>query len=573
MAHLKPKKIHGHTYWYVVQSRRIDGKVKTETLAYLGRADDILARWRGIEKPDERLKSYSHGGVAVLLSLADRLGIGDLIDQHCQASRPSCPTRRLLSVGQTLLLAAIGRALHPTSKRGWAAWARTTTLGQLWHFDVAKITSEFFWDQMDRLPVEALPAIQAELARRVRKVFGLKTESLFYDVTNFYTFIASTNRHCDLPQRGRNKQKRSDLRQFQMGLLVSQDGWIPLLSILFRGNHNDVTTFPQALPEIVRQCEQLDIAVERVTLVCDKGNISKANWRVLDDSSLGYVTSIVPSQYPEWSQRDLRDFQTVQVPDVGEVRCLRAQAEIAGKQRTLIVLDSPTLRAGQLRGLSQQLHPVMMRMTQVQQSLARAKRRRRKELIEKQIGRFLKPAIVRRIVRYELRPRAGKKEYWDLDWWIDQEAYERLRDQVFGRRILVTNRDGWPTESVVCAYWGQSQAEHVFRNLKDPHHLALRPQFHWTDQKIQVHAFCCLVGYLLAALVRRTARQMDYTQEIGRLLEMLNETRIVLRAERRKASGRPRIRWQLEENDPDAARLYQTLVSPDYTLGTTPSEV
>ena len=80
------------------------------------------------------------------------------------------------------------------------------------------------------------------------------------------------------------------------------------------------------------------------------------------------------------------------------------------------------------------------------------------------------------------------------------------------------------------------------------------------------------MGYLLAALVRRTARQMDYTQEIGQLLEMLNETRIVLRTERRKAPGRPRIRWQLEENDPDAARLYQTLVSPNHTLGTTPSD-
>ena len=572
MAHLKPKKIHGHTYWYVVQSRRVNGKVKTDTLAYLGRADNILARWQGAERPDERLKSYSHGGVAVLLSLADRLGIADLIDQHCRPARRSRPTRRLLSVGQTLLLAAIGRALHPSSKRAWASWAKTTTLGRLWRFDAAKITSEFFWDQMDRLPADALPAIQAELARRVRREFGLKTESLFYDVTNFFTFIASANRHCDLPQRGKNKQKRSDLRQFQMGLLVSQDGWIPLLSILFRGNHNDVTTFPQALPEIVRQCAQLDIPAERVTLVCDKGNLSQANWRVLDESSLGYVASVVPSHYPEWSQRDLRGFQTLQIPDAGELCCLRGQAEIAGKQRNLVVLDSPTLRTGQLRGLSQQLQPVMMRMTQVQQSLAQAKRRRRKELIEKQIARFIKPAVVRRIVRYELRAQSEKEGYWDLDWWIDWEAYQHLRDRVFGRRILVTNREGWPTEAVVCAYWGQSEAEHVFRNLKDPRHLALRPQFHWTDQKIEVHAFCCLVGYLLAALVRRTARKMNYTQGISELLEMLDEVRIVLRSERRAGPGRPRIRWQLEENDPDATRLYETLVSPNHTLGTTRSD-
>jgi transposase len=572
MAHLKPKKIRGHTYWYVVQSRRINGKVKTATLAYLGRADDVLARWQGIESPPDRLKSYSHGGVAVLLSLADQLGIQELIDQSCREPRPSRPTRRLLTAGQTLLLAAIGRALHPTSKRGWAAWGQATTVGQLWGFDPAKITSEFFWDQMDRLPAEALPAIQTELARRVGQIFGLKIESLFYDVTNFFTFIASTNRHCDLPQRGKNKQKRNDLRQFQMGLLVSQDGWIPLLSILFHGNRNDVTSFPQALPEIRRQCEQLGIPLEQVTLVCDKGNLSKANWQMLDSLPLGYVASLVPSHYPEWSQRDLRDFQTVPVPDTGEVRCLRGQAEIAGKQRTLVVLDSPTLRAGQLRGLSQQLHPVMVGMSRIQQSLAQARRRCRAEVIERQIRRFVKPAIVRRIIRYELCPRTGQERYWNLDWWIDQEAYEHLRDRVFGRRILVTSREAWPTESVVYAYWGQSQAEHAFRNLKDPHYLALRPQFHWTDQKIQVHAFCCLVGYLLAALVRRHARRMDYPHGMNRLLGMLNEVRIVLRTEHHQGPGRPRVRWQLEDNDPDATRLYRSLVHPNYTLGTTPAD-
>ena len=229
MAFLKPKQIHGHTYGYIAEFRRVGGQVKTVNVAYLGRADDILPRWLQQERPVERLQSFSHGGVAVLLSLADRLGLVERIDQHVQPSRATRPTRRLLSVGQTLLLAAIGRALHPTSKRGWATWARQSTVGWLWRFDPKKITSAFFWDQMDRLPAEALVAVQAELARRVLDRFGISPESLFYDVTNFYTFIDSRNLRCDLPQRGKNKQKRNDLRQFQVEMLVSRDGWVPLL--------------------------------------------------------------------------------------------------------------------------------------------------------------------------------------------------------------------------------------------------------------------------------------------------------------------------------------------------------
>jgi len=150
----------------------------------------------------------------------------------------------MLSVGQTLVMAAIGRALHPTSKRGWASWARHTSVGHLAGLEPNKITSQFFWDQMDRLPLEALPKVQAEVGRRVLQTYGVSTESLFYDTTNFYTFIDSRNHRCELAQRGRNKQERHDLRQFHMGLLVSRDGWVPLLAKLYRGNYNDVTTFP-----------------------------------------------------------------------------------------------------------------------------------------------------------------------------------------------------------------------------------------------------------------------------------------------------------------------------------------
>ena len=67
---------------------------------------------------------------------------------------------------------------------------------------------------MDRLEIESIASIETELSRHVVQTFGISTESLYYDVTNFFTFIDSRNDRCDLPQRGKNKQKRNDLRQF-----------------------------------------------------------------------------------------------------------------------------------------------------------------------------------------------------------------------------------------------------------------------------------------------------------------------------------------------------------------------
>ena len=60
MAYLKPKNIYGKTYWYVVESRRVNGQIKTVNLAYLGKADDILSRWQQLSTPKDCLKSYSH---------------------------------------------------------------------------------------------------------------------------------------------------------------------------------------------------------------------------------------------------------------------------------------------------------------------------------------------------------------------------------------------------------------------------------------------------------------------------------------------------------------------------------
>jgi hypothetical protein len=256
---------------------------------------------------------------------------------------------------------------------------------------------------------------------------------------------------------------------------------------------------------------------------------------------------------------------------LGQVHCLRTQATVAGRERTLVVLDSPSLRQGQLRGLDQQLQPVMLALARLAQSLRLTTRRRRREAIERQIARQLQRPTVRRVVWWDLRPRRNRAGFWRLDWGVDMDAYGHLRDRVYGRRVLVSNRGQWATQDILWAYWGQSEAELVFRQMKDPEFLAVRAQYHWTDQKIQVHALCCVMGYLLAALVRRAARALGYTEGLPGLLDMLDSIRVALRRESSGRRGRPRVRWQLEEADAEAMRLYESLVHPRYALGPTPA--
>ena len=94
MAYFRFKTIHGQEYLYIAESRRVGGRVKSVTLAYLGKAGRTLKSLKRSAASADRLRSFAHGGVAVLLSLAERLGVAELIDRHARpapAGRPQRP--------------------------------------------------------------------------------------------------------------------------------------------------------------------------------------------------------------------------------------------------------------------------------------------------------------------------------------------------------------------------------------------------------------------------------------------------------------------------------------------------
>ena len=126
MASIHAKNSRGQKYWYIVESRRVNGKPRPVVLAYLGKANDLLKRLNGLTE-GLRLKSYSHGLVAAMLQIAEKVDVCTIINQRVKSSKECIaekPLRNNLTTGATLLLAAIGRAGVPTSKRGWLDWAK-----------------------------------------------------------------------------------------------------------------------------------------------------------------------------------------------------------------------------------------------------------------------------------------------------------------------------------------------------------------------------------------------------------------------------------------------------------------
>jgi transposase len=555
MASLQRHRVRGHTYWRIVESKRINGKPRAIPIMHLGTADQLLERLLNAPRGQLRVQSFQHGDVAALKAAADRLGVVDIINEHVGRSR------RGLSVGNTLLLAAINRAVKPRSKMGWAAWARQTSLHRLFPgLKTEKLTSQFFWDQMDCVQLDSLSAIEDDLTRAVVRELDVQLDTLFYDTTNFFTYIASTNLRPKLPQRGASKQKRRDLRLFGLALLVSRDGQIPLCSRVYEGNKADCTLFPDSLGLIRQRLADLSLDIKELTMVYDRGNLSKANQALVDDAPFGYVASLTPAHHRDLMAIPLDRYEPLAGggPLVG-IPAVRMTHEVWGAQRTVVLFISEQLREGQIRGVKQHLTKRLRALADWKARLSSQRSGpRSEESAKKQIDELQRGQHIGEILHIEYHPERDGSDR--LDYWVDEEAFERLSTEVFGKRIIVTNRDDWGTE-ILLAYRGQSHVESVFRQYKDDEHLAVRPQYHWTDQKIQVHAFICLLALLLSRVIEREARKLERREGLSGLLDLLAEIRLAMVLESSgKKGGRPRANWQLEIADKATASLFRALV-------------
>ena len=245
-----------------------------------------------------KVSSVSAGAVTALHNLARKFDLAGRINRAI-APDGDLQVRDELTPGESLVAAMIARACAPLGKRGFAAWAKTTYLPELMNFAAADLTSQHFnalsnlapWDQMNVLPQDKLAAIEQELVREAVLAEQLELKALAYDTTNFYTHIASTNLRPKLPQRGHNKQRRSDLRQnalstlapLGLALAVDQNTQLPLAHVLYEGARSDMKTFAEFLKPVRKRLRELTGQPEQLTIVFDAGASSRQN---LEDNAL-----------------------------------------------------------------------------------------------------------------------------------------------------------------------------------------------------------------------------------------------------------------------------------------------
>jgi transposase len=556
VASIIGKTIKGQTYYYLREVARVGGKPKVISQRYLGKAADIEAAVEGATAVPDRTRHLAFGDVAATWAMLGRLRVAEVIDEVVGTRRSDAGA----SVGTYIALATLNRVTDPCSKLAFSDWWAKTAADRWLGLAAGALDHRRFWEAMGAISEAQLKEVERRIVTGMVETFGVDLSGLVLDMTNFATWIASANDKAPIAQRGHSKQKRADLRIVGLGLVVSTDGGVPLVSHAYPGNRPDVTQFGAMVEELAERFESLSgegagQAARRLTLVFDAGQNSGDNYELLEGLPLHFVGSLPPSDHPDLLAVPLSDYRPADAERFAGLVAFEAEKTVFGKARRVVVTHSDDLHSKQSAGFDQTLAKAYRQLSELQRRLARGKTKKAKDRVEAEIAQILKPRWLCRVVAVTLS--GEEPDELRLRYRTKPKARAGLEEEIFGKRVLFTDKgtEVASTAQVVADYRSQEAAEADFRQMKDPKVVSFSPMFHWTDQKIRVHVFYCVLALAVARLMAREAEHAGLHLSVRELLSELGgvqETVLFYQGER----GRPRARRVLTEMSPAQRRLY-----------------
>lgn len=555
MATITKRIIKGKPYYYAVRVARVQGKPRLVWQKYLGTADDIIRSCQAKRQPQRPkiVRCFRFGAEAALLHIAEHLAIAQIIDQFIPKRKQGC------SVGEYLLIAAINRGCHPTSKRSLSDWFFKTMLAQRFpQIKPPDLSSQRFWDHMDLVDTALIPKMEAAITRKVIETYGLDLRTLIYDTTNFFTFIDTFNGRCQMARRGHNKQKRFDLRQVNLALLVARDYHVPLFHQCYEGNAVDSKSFQSIVDDLVQRLKAVSGACQEITVVFDKGNNSEIAIGKLDESPHHFVGSLIPSRFPDLLEIGQDGYRPLSDERFEGLRVYRTQREIFGINRTVVIVFSPDFFTKQLETALRMIDKAQSKLEDIRQRLQlwekgiyRRGRPPTVKSVKQQMDEILKGEHLKDLVTVSVQ---GRGKLPVVSFAVDAHRLQKLTATLFGKTILFTDNHTWSTEEIVRAFWDKGEVEEAFRRMKDRGYSSWFPMFHWTDQKIKVHAFYCVLALLFTSLLYREANQAGIKISQMRLMKKLEDIYQVLNIYPSPGKGRRPFLPQMMLSEMDATQ-------------------
>jgi transposase len=494
MPHMYKKITAGRTYWYLRETHRVRGKVRLKWQKYLGTAERIAQRLEEGRGRAVKQHSAPFGALFVADVLEKELDtIGIVNGLVPRAAKEKGPT-----VGEYFYYAWVNRMIAPRSKRALQPWYRKTAIQQIRPVELGELTSERYWEKWERVSQGQVEQIGRRFIEHLWRHRQDSVESLLFDTTNYYTYMASKTK-SKLARRGRNKSSKHHLRQVGVGLLLDRDSELPLYYKAYPGNLHDAKLFHQVLDELFGVMVGLAEGQKQLTVVFDKGMNAQENIALIDGQhQIHFITTYSPYFAESLATLDPKHFVALQIPKnqklVSKGRhgdrllAYRSTLHLWGRRRTVVVTFNPATQR-------KKLYEFQSKMSQLRSALLEYRRKYR--LQERQWrsanqirSRYRKLCealhIGHRYYRLSFTPHA-------MQFRKDPSEIARAK-ALIGKNIIVTDQHDWSTEQIVLASLDRYRMEKQFRASKAPCHVRVNPIFHWTDSKIRCHLLCCLMA-------------------------------------------------------------------------------
>jgi len=533
MERLETKKINGHTYYYYSQWGWVNGKCRRKWQRYLGKLENIVKACEGGGPVPLYADIFQWGLPSALWAESSTAGVIGETDALCPKRNQG------LSTGEYIAIASVNRAIRPNSKRSmWSWFSQTVLLRCLPDASKEALSSQRFWDHMERVDGDKATQIWMNIIKGVVEREEIDLSSVSYDGTNFYTFIDTFNVRCSIAKRGKNKQGQSNLRQVSYALFCSADGHMPLFYDVYEGNRNDAKQFPVMLKKFnafLQEIRGRRCPPSETTLIFDKGNNSPGNFQTIDSMKLKFVGSVKIGEHKELVQISNNDkrFKSCEAAGLEGTKAFRVKKTLYGQERVLVVSYNQNLFDAQWMTLQNDISKALERLSALQQKLRdrvagliKGGRTPTVASVEKQCECILSRQYMKQVITTNIGE--GKTKIPEIRHSIDSAVLSELADTHLGKNIIISNQESWDDARIIEAYRSQFIIENVFREMKDRTTGNWWPMNHWTDSKIRVHGLYCTIALLLRAVIARRVKAAKIHLSMKRLLSELDNMRQVV---------------------------------------------
>ena len=520
-------------YIRLVESYWNQGRPRHRIVCNLGRkdvlaphAEALLGLLQGeppVGLPEaQAVGAWDWGPLLVARSLWRELGLEAILDRIGPDPQLSDRTWALVA----------NRLTQPTSEHGLARWLETDFVCDRqgrrwlpqWRDEAERLASrrprvrvqdgqlKQWYRTLDRL-IAAQARIEKELFLRLRDLFHLKVDLVFYDLTSSYF----EGHGPPLAAHGYSREGKPRNRQVLVGLVMIE-GW-PLAHHVFAGNWRDASTLPDVMKDL-----QQRFGLARVILVGDRGMMTSGNLEQLRSGGHGYVVGLNRRRRPQvlrYVEQATGPWQECPLGVAAAEQSAPFQTrvqEVASEQPgvRVFVVESEE-RLAYERGEREKA------MGRVQPQLEALRRRVAG-------GKLKTPEKIGAAAQRVLARHHGSRYY---DWKLEEGQFEYFEHPLHLRQeqalegkylIQVEGCDLSPREAVQ-VYKELSEVERAFRQLKDV--IEMRPIYHQTDRRVQAHLFVAALAFLVDRALEKKLKSAGLDLSSREAWQILRTVRVV----------------------------------------------